>query len=178
MPYGLVKTEGIVALNLYSKRYRLISLPQELGHDWRCSNSRVHVGVVHEKVRLAQFFWYKKKQCYVFKVWELVDPEDNNYMDIEDMWSWNLVHNHDEMMIRFGCMSLLRFTILALHPDDKDVFFFSRSNNNARDDVEIYQCQILGQNRNQIELIYHLLPKYRNHLRVVPLLHPWWPTRI
>ncbi|KAM6552611.1 hypothetical protein CsatB_013373 [Cannabis sativa] len=176
-PYGSSnKNEGIVSLNLCSKRYRLIGLPrEELGRDWRCLDSRVHIGVVRGKVRLAQFYSYKKKQSFVFKAWELIDGGDN---DDDEMYNWNLVHNHDHMTMRFdGPMSF--FCLAALHPDDGDVFFFSRSSNRIRDNIEIFQCRILGPNYNHIETLCRLPSKVcATNLRAIPLLHPWWPSQI
>ncbi|KAM6540812.1 hypothetical protein CsatB_005259 [Cannabis sativa] len=177
LPYGSSnKNEGIVSLNICSKRYRLIGLPkEELGRDWRCLDSRVHIGVVRGKVRLAQFYSYKKKECFVFKAWELIDGGDN---DDDETYSWNLVHNHYHMTMRFDCpMSF--FCLVALHPDDGDVFFFSRSNNRIKDNIEIFQCRILGQNYNHIEILCRLPSKVcATNLRVIPLLHPWWPSQI
>ncbi|KAM6546678.1 hypothetical protein CsatB_027414 [Cannabis sativa] len=173
-PYGLRKTEGIVAfaLDVCSKQHRLIGLPKELG---RYSNSRVHVGVVRGRVRVAQFYWCKKKQLFVFKAWELFDDGE--------MCSWNLVHHHDEMMMKFECCisSSSLLAIHALHPDDGDVFFFSHSNKfaKAKEEIKIFQCKILSQNENRIETLVHIPPKISlAKLRVNPIIHPWWPTQI
>ncbi|XP_030509494.2 uncharacterized protein LOC115724166 [Cannabis sativa] len=173
-PYGVYKTEGLVALDICSKQYHLVGLPRELGHDWRSLGSRIHVGVVRGKVRLAQFFWYKRKQFFVFKAWELVDDDK--------MCNWNLVHYHDQMKMSECCMSLSSLlTIHALHPDDGDVFFFSLSNKTlkAKEDIRIFQCQMLGQNQSHIEILCNLPPKiYASRVSVVSLLHPWWPTQV
>ncbi|XP_062105402.1 uncharacterized protein LOC133817033 [Humulus lupulus] len=172
-PYGSWKFKGIAALNPHSKQCRLIGLPPEFGRGWGCKLSRARVGVVRGRLRLAQLFWCKKKQSYVFKAWELVDEDGQ-------LCSWNVVHHHDQMMMGLECgvkTSLL--TILALHPDDGDVFFFSSSSCNlGSDDIEVFQCRLLGQNHNHIESLCHLPPKSFPNASVVPLVHPWWPNQI
>ncbi|XP_062078903.1 uncharacterized protein LOC133783322 [Humulus lupulus] len=172
-PYGVDAIEGVVALNLCSKQCRLIDLPRELGCEWYRSEYRVRAGVVRGRLQLVQLFWSEDKQFYVFKAWELDDDDDGNKV------YWNLVHHHDQMSMNFQtCMSSQQLTILAPHPDDRDMFFFSRSININCENKEIFLCRILGQNRNHIESLCHLPPGSPLRLRVVPLLHPWWPTQI
>ncbi|XP_062076332.1 uncharacterized protein LOC133781377 isoform X2 [Humulus lupulus] len=117
--------------------------------DWRyCVDSMARVGVVHGRLRLVQLFWHEKNESYVFKAWERVDEDD------------------------------YELAILAFHPCDGDVFFFSRSNGDVGDEVEVSQCRILGQNQCQIETLCHLPPKSPANSHVVSLLHPSWPTQI
>ncbi|KAM6579272.1 hypothetical protein CsatA_003046 [Cannabis sativa] len=111
-------------------------------------------------------------KSYVLKAWELV-------YEGEEVYSWNLVHYHNKIMI--SCTSLShKITLLAFHPDG-DVFFFSRSNNdnNVEEDVEFFQYLMVSKNHNQIETLLHLPRRVLGRrTNVASLLHPWCPTRI
>ncbi|KAF4378034.1 hypothetical protein G4B88_004641 [Cannabis sativa] len=176
-PYGSWTNGGIIALNPYLELSYLIKLPLLLGCKGCLSdcnlNSKVHVGVVRGKLRIAQFNWCKSTHLYEFMAWELVDKDE--------VRSWNLVHYHDEMMMGFQCGSVnsLPFTMIAFHSDDGNVFFFQRFNDNlTSNNIEIFQCRILGKNRIHIEFLCRLPPTSPMNTRVVSLIHPAWPTQI
>ncbi|KAM6589144.1 hypothetical protein CsatA_011749 [Cannabis sativa] len=147
--------EAIALFNIITKEWLVIGIPLALhcGCVVRCSckEFKVYVGVVGGKVVLAFL------KNYAFMAWEIYNEDGNN-----KMFKWNSVHYHDLMMMRrFESIDLL-----AVHPDDKDIFFFSDHSN------KIYQCQILGQNKCDIENICHLPLKDCPRMRVVTLLHP------
>ncbi|KAM6581685.1 hypothetical protein CsatA_005459 [Cannabis sativa] len=120
------------------------------------------------KLRVVQLYLSNSGK-YVFKSWELIDDED------DEVCIWNLVHYHDKMTIQSNKMSgSSQFNVLALHPDDEDVFFFE--NRTSDDDVEILQFRILGQNHNEIKYLCHLPPTMNKYIHVIPLSHPPWPT--
>ncbi|KAM6576392.1 hypothetical protein CsatB_028229 [Cannabis sativa] len=173
-PYGTGnKIEGMVALNIFSRKCRSINLSRVLGR-LHCSIVRqVNIGVVRGKLRLSQFFWNKKNQSFVFKAWDL---DDNGERCI-----WNLVHYHDEMTMNSKyCLRVNELSFLTFHPDDGDVFFFSCYGYKVKDKVEIFKCRIVGENHNKIDSLCHLSvhPKVRPRLPVVSLLLPWWPTQL
>ncbi|KAM6574189.1 hypothetical protein CsatA_022516 [Cannabis sativa] len=166
-PCGYFKLDGIVALNPCSQRCRLIGFP----NDYNMA-IRAHVGVVRGRLRLVQF--YRNSRKFVYKAWELVDEGDD-----DKMYSWNLVHDHNQIMkMNLICdqpTSLNQLTVFALHPDDQNVFFLNYTQ------TEIYECRILGQNHNHVKYLCPFPQGSHNNntrVRVMSLLHPWWPTQI
>ncbi|KAF4348988.1 hypothetical protein F8388_009999 [Cannabis sativa] len=167
--YGTLEIQGILALNIYSQQCRMISLPSK---DPRFQNPMI-IGLVRGRVRVAHSKCFdEKKQLYGLIVWELVDHEDRD----DKMISWKVVQFHNRIIWKFGC------DILAFHPDDEDVFFYSHFNDKI--EIEIFQCRILYRNYFRIKTLCHIsnVSYFFLHewkiIRAVPLLHPWWPTRI
>ncbi|KAM6554955.1 hypothetical protein CsatB_015717 [Cannabis sativa] len=150
---------GIIGVNPLSNNSYFINLPPNFLHKFKA-----RIGVVYGKLRVVQLYLSNSGK-YVFKSWELIDNDD------DEVCIWNLVHYHDKMTIQSNKMSgSSQFNVLALHPDDEDVFFFE--NRTSDDEVEILQCRILGQNHNEIKYLCHLPPTMNKYIHVIPLSHP------
>ncbi|KAM6594574.1 hypothetical protein CsatA_002277 [Cannabis sativa] len=167
--YALVVLRGDVNTSSNIVTLSIKCLPSK---DPRFQNPMI-IGLVRGRVRVAHSKCFdEKKQLYGLIVWELVDHEDRD----DKMISWKVVQFHNRIIWKLGC------DILAFHPDDEDVFFYSHFNDKI--EIEIFQCRILYKNYFRIETLCHIsnVSHFFLHewkiIRAVPLLHPWWPTRI
>ncbi|PON54877.1 F-box domain containing protein [Trema orientale] len=168
-PYGPSDFRGIVAFDpsssmddSASERCRLIDLPPEFGRDWRTLCSRARLGAVQGRLRLSQFFWHKRVGHYVLKAW-----------DLDGASSWLLVRH---VRLKWSTPGVY-WRPVALHPDDGDVFFLSRT---RRTDEDLDICQYrIGEGLDDCEFLCRY-PHLRNlsSPSVVTLVHPWWPTKI
>ncbi|POO01667.1 F-box domain containing protein [Trema orientale] len=173
-PFGENNFEGIVAFDPFkgaadSQRCRLISLPVEFGRGWRDKCNRVRLGVVRGRLRLCQFYWDKKADYFVLKAWELLDATMSSSSSSSS--SWNLVH-HVRLRRRDETMSLF---LIALHPEDGDVFFFTRIVGGDRDicqyNIRRYDYEYVCEFPKSIGYDLH-------SLCILTLVYPWWPTTI
>ena len=138
---------------------REVGLPDSLRRGWRGSPRRTRIGVVRGQLRLWQSYLDKRMSKFVFRAYGL-DKKYDNWVSLHDF----------EFEAGDGSKFTAASAVVALHPDDDDVFFFKY------DGPQIWQYRI-GTGRGE-DIIGEIDKLVRTTEVVYTVVHQSWPTSI